>query len=121
MAAAYSVSRVVKIPMMWVSGLSVVTAPMAITAGLQECCNKETKTPKLRTNFGVFGVFGFYCLKICLATALSKGVFGCCYLEGVFRCCLFVIIYKSQIRKVRDSSDDDSVVESSNDDSNSYH
>ncbi|KAI6703462.1 hypothetical protein NL676_012598 [Syzygium grande] len=33
LAAAYSISRAVKIPMMCSSGLSAVTAPMAITAG----------------------------------------------------------------------------------------
>ncbi|KAJ0799266.1 putative aldolase-type TIM barrel, thiamine phosphate synthase superfamily [Helianthus annuus] len=33
MAAAYSISRAVKIPVMCASGLSAVTAPMAITAG----------------------------------------------------------------------------------------
>ncbi|KAK0579403.1 hypothetical protein LWI29_025894 [Acer saccharum] len=33
LAAAYSISRAVKIPVMCASGISVVTAPMAITAG----------------------------------------------------------------------------------------
>nr|GMD09763.1 uncharacterized protein ycf23-like [Ipomoea batatas] len=33
LAAAYSISRAVKIPVMCSSGLSAVTAPMAITAG----------------------------------------------------------------------------------------
>ncbi|KAH7568594.1 hypothetical protein JRO89_XS06G0019800 [Xanthoceras sorbifolium] len=33
LAAAYSISRAVKIPIMCASGISVVTAPMAITAG----------------------------------------------------------------------------------------
>lgn len=33
LAAAYSISRAVKIPVMCSSGLSTVTVPMAITAG----------------------------------------------------------------------------------------
>ncbi|KAF3451175.1 hypothetical protein FNV43_RR07267 [Rhamnella rubrinervis] len=43
LAAAYSISRAVKIPVMCSSGLSAVTAPMAITAGAAGCGSAVNK------------------------------------------------------------------------------